>query len=106
RMPEHDDEGRPEARGGEFHAPDLRGRDNVARHPDHEQIAQPLIEDDFRRHPGVGTTQDSGEWILAIHELLTPRVADERISLAGVGDESAIAVLQESESFERWHHGG
>ena len=51
---------------GVFDGADLiRGRD-VAGHPDHEDIADALVEDDFRRRPGVGTGEDRGQGVLAL----------------------------------------
>ena len=50
RVPHHDDESCAESRGGELDTADLRRRDHVAGDADDEQIAEPLIEHDFRRH--------------------------------------------------------
>ena len=51
---------------GVFDGADLiRGRD-VAGHPDHKDIADALVEDDFRRHPGVGAGEDRGQGVLAL----------------------------------------
>ena len=60
-MSEHHDEPRAEALGGELDAADLRRRDDVPGHADDEQVAQALVEDDLRRHPRVGASEDDGD---------------------------------------------
>ena len=44
---------------------------NVAGYPDHEQIAQALIEDELRGDPGIGATEDNREWMLSSFQLFT-----------------------------------
>jgi hypothetical protein len=58
---QHDDQARPEARGGELDAADARGRDDVACDADDEQVAQPLIEDDLGGHARESAPQDDRE---------------------------------------------
>jgi putative Ca2+/H+ antiporter (TMEM165/GDT1 family) len=50
RVTEHDHEPGTETLRGELNAPDLRRRHDVARDADHEEIPEPLVEDDLRRH--------------------------------------------------------
>ena len=94
RVTEHDDEPRMELRRRELHAADLRGRNHVAGHADHEQVAEPLIENDLGRHARVGATQDDRERLLALRELVAPRGAHARIALP-IGNETPIAFAQQ-----------
>ena len=59
RMPEDDDQTRAELFGGKFDAADLRRRDDVAGDADHEQVPEPLIEDDLHRDSRIGTPEDT-----------------------------------------------
>lgn len=69
RMPEDDDEPRAERLGRELDAANLRRRDNVAGHPDHEQIPEALVEHDLGRYPGIGAAEDDGKGCLVEREL-------------------------------------
>ena len=51
---------------GVFDGADLIGGGDVAGHPDHEEIADALVEDDFRGHPGVGAGEDHRQRVLAL----------------------------------------
>ena len=57
---------------GELDAADLCIGSDVAGDPHHEQVAQPLVKDNFRRHPGIGTTEYHGEGRLAAGDLPKP----------------------------------
>jgi len=51
-------------RSGELDAADLRGSDDVSRNADDKEVAQALVEDDLRRYPRVGTTENGGKRLL------------------------------------------
>ena len=105
-MAEHDDEPRPVPLGRELDAADLRRRDDIAGDADDEQIAEPLVEHDFRRHARVGTAKDDGERFLARGDLCAARFARQRIVAADVGDETTVAVSKALQGFGRWNHRG
>jgi hypothetical protein len=81
----------------------LRRRNDVARDADDEQIAEALIENNFRRHTRVRAAEDDRERFLPLRELVAPRGADARIALA-LGHEAPIALAQQVERFPRRNH--
>ncbi len=80
---------------GVFDGADLIRGGDVAGHPDHKDIADALVEDDFRRHPGVGAGEDCGQGVLALGRGQGPA----RPVLAGMLEfavhVTAIAFLEE-----------
>jgi hypothetical protein len=64
---ENDDEARVESRRRELDAADLRGRDDVARDTDHEEVAEALVEDDLRgtRESEQPRMIANGSWVPA-----------------------------------------
>ena len=48
----------------ELDAADLRGSDDVAGDTDDEEVAEALVKDELGRDPGIGASQDDGEWLL------------------------------------------
>src|SRR5262245_36397747 len=71
-MTQHDNKPRPESLSGELDASHLRGRDDVAGYADNKQVSQTLIEDDLRRNPGIGTTEDDGKRLLISFQFKSP----------------------------------
>jgi hypothetical protein len=71
-MTENHDEPRAEPLSGELHAANLRRRDNIPGNADDKQIAQALVEHDFCRHAGIGTSKDDREGLLVRHQLGAP----------------------------------
>lgn len=63
-MPENDDERRPEVQRRELERTERDRVDEISRAPAHEQIAEPLIEDELRRNARVGARNDRGERLL------------------------------------------
>jgi hypothetical protein len=55
----------------------LRGSHDVSGHPDDEQVAQALVEDDLGRHARIGAPQDDREGLLARHQLGAFRAAGQ-----------------------------
>jgi hypothetical protein len=47
--------------GGEFDTADLGGSNDVAGYPNDEQVSQALIEDQLRRNPRIGASEDDRE---------------------------------------------
>ena len=90
--------------GGKLDAADLRGRDDVARDANHEQITETLIEHDLDRHSRVGAAEDGGEGSLAGGELDAARM--ERFGVAKIGHETAVPVSQQRERLPRRYHAG
>ncbi len=91
-MPEHHHQPRAEARGGEFDAADLRRRHDVARNPDHEQIAQALVEHDLGRHPRVRAAEHDRERGLILRQVRAPR-RQRHFAICALGDEAAVAFV-------------
>ena len=104
RMPEDHHESRSELFGGELDAADLRRGDDVAGDADHEQIAEPLIEDDFHGHARIGTAKNDRERLLARGEFDAAGAARQRVAAAHVLDESPIAVEEQSERVSGGDH--
>jgi hypothetical protein len=48
----------------ELDAADLRRSDDVAGDTDNEEVAEALVKDELGRDPGIGASQDDGEWLL------------------------------------------
>src|ERR1051325_3174335 len=94
-----------EALGGELDAADLRGSDDIAGDADHEQVAEPLVEDDLRRDPRIGAAEHDRERLLAVRELGAPRLAQECLDAAHVGHEAEVSFAQTVECFARRDHG-
>ena len=49
-----------------LHGADLIGGGHVPGHPDDEEIADPLIEDQFHRRPGIGAGEHRGKGVLPL----------------------------------------
>ena len=92
RVAEHDDEPGAVALCRKLDAADLRRRDDVAGDADDEQIAEPLVEHDFRRHARIGAAEDDGERLLAGGDLDAARFTCQRIVAADIGNEATVAV--------------
>ena len=102
---EHDDELRVEPRRRELHAADLRRRDDVARDADDEEIAESLVEDEFGRHPGIGTAEDDREGRLAGRQFESTGLGDRAFAAGDFGDEPEVALAQALKGFVGRDHG-
>src|SRR4051812_7533113 len=100
-MPQHHYQPRLESLGCEFHAPYLRGRNDISCHPDHEEIAESLIEHDLSGDARVGAAEDDGEGLLALSELWTARPTQESIGITQRGCEAVVSFLKSGERFAR-----
>ena len=58
RVAHHDDEPRAEPCRSEFDTADLRRSHDVSGHTNHEEIAESLIEHEFRGHTGIRAPED------------------------------------------------
>jgi len=85
-------------------AGDIR-RDDVASDPDHEQVAETLIEDQFRRHARIAATQDDGEGVLAAAQSRESLLGDVAVFCFAT-DESLISFDQALKRLLRrvWSH--
>ena len=92
RVTEHDNEAGAVAFCRKLDAADLRRRDDVAGDADDEQIAEPLVEDDFRGHARIGAAENNRERLLACSDLHAARFSCQRIVTADIRDEPAVAV--------------
>src|SRR3954451_12852111 len=102
-MAQHNHESRAKAGRRELDAADLRRRDDVAGDANDEEIAEPLIEDEFSGNARVGTAENNREGLLPRRKRGAPRVI-ERIGGRLVGDEPAVALLQAGEGFGGGQH--
>ena len=83
-MPKHDDKPGAVPRGSEFDAPNLRGSDDVAGNANHEQVSEPLIENDLDGNARVRASENDREWLLPCRELDTSRVTQKGVRPAHV----------------------
>jgi hypothetical protein len=67
----------PQVQGSELDAADLVVGQDVARHPDHEEVAQAVIEQELGRHPGVRAAEDGRKGVLPFR--VEHRHASERL---------------------------
>jgi hypothetical protein len=81
-----------------FDTANLRRRNNVSGYADHKQIAKALIEDDLRRYPRIGTSENNGERLLPSHQLATAHMPRECIVARNVSGETTVSIPQ---TFER-----
>src|SRR5438093_6315763 len=96
-MPQHDREPGLEALGGELDTADLRGRHDIARDANDEEVAEALSKDQLGGDAGVGAAEHDSEGLL-------PRAG----AIRGAGnalDEAAISLAQARECFLRGDHG-
>lgn len=75
------------------------GVGDVAGDADDEEVAEALVEEEFRRHAGVGAAEDDGEGVLGGFEGGAP-VAGFVGVLQLTGDEAAVAVFESLEGIE------
>src|SRR5690349_4355840 len=102
---EHDDQLRAEARGGEFYAADLRRRHDIPGHPDDEQVAKSLCENELGGNARVRTAEDDGKGCLAVREGEGTGAAERGGWVRDARDELAIARPQTRQGCHRRHHG-
>jgi hypothetical protein len=83
-VPQYDDQRRTESFRGKLDATDLGRRNDVACHPNHEEIAKTLVEYDFGGDPSVGTPQHDGDrrllcraWCPVCHRIVGSSARDE-----------------------------
>src|SRR5271170_7146862 len=94
-MAEHHHKPRAEPVRGKLDAADLRGRNDVARDANHEQIAETLVKHDLDRHSRVGAAEDGGEGSLAGGQLDAARM--QRLRVSKIGYETAVPFSQQCE---------
>jgi hypothetical protein len=92
---------RDELQCGKFDAAELRWSNDVSGNADDKKISQALVEDEFRRHPRVGTSEYYGEWVLARHQFAAARFGRAFVTVPNAGHEPAVAF---SQAFERLLH--
>jgi hypothetical protein len=103
-VPHDDDQSRPVTRCGKLDASDLRGRDDVPRHADDEEITEALIEDELCRHTRIRAAEDDRKRLLPRDERLTARAVRERGIQGFTGYESAVAFTKARERFDGFKH--
>ncbi len=98
RMSQDNDEPRAVPFGCEFDTADLRRGDDLAGAANDEQIAETLVDYNFRREARVRASKDDRNWLLAVRDFGAARLACERGVAAHVGHETAIARTKAIES--------
>jgi hypothetical protein len=93
-----------ELRGGELDAADQGGSDDVSRHPDDEQVAQALVEDDLDRYPGVGAAENGREGRLALRQFAAAGLAGKGATARSLRHEAAVPLAQAVECFSGCDH--
>ena len=90
--------------GGKLDTADEGRGNDFAGDPNDEQISQSLIENDFNRHPGIGTSKDGRKWFLTRGQLEATRPTRNCVTVADVRHETAVPGLQKRESFPSQDH--
>jgi hypothetical protein len=93
-MAQHDHQRRSEAFDREFDAADLRRRNDVAGNPDHEQVAETLVENNFSRHPRIGATDNNGKGFLTRHQPVAPTGFRLQRMVLNLGHEPPVTLEQ------------
>jgi hypothetical protein len=88
---------------GELDTAYLRGSDDVSGNADDKQVAQALVEDDFCRHPRVGTSEDNGERLLTCRQLAAARLTRQRAA-PSPRYETTVTLSKAFERFSRRDH--
>jgi hypothetical protein len=87
---QHHEERRLQVNGRVLDAAHHLGRDDVARHPDHEQLPQPRVEDQLRGNARIAAAEDRRIGPLRSREVGEPFLADRgKARLAS--DEAIVA---------------
>jgi hypothetical protein len=99
RVAENHDERSVEPLRGEFDAADLRRSHDVPGNPDDEEVAQALVEDDFRWDPRVRTSENDGERLLPCSQLVAARPVSECVAGPNPRDKATVPIAQAFECF-------
>src|SRR5271167_1658612 len=95
RVSKHHHQPRAKLLGRKVDAADLRGGDNVSRNPNHEQVAQSLVEDDLDGNARIGTAKYCREWLLTRRQFNAARAAFEDVAAADIRHEAMISLAQQ-----------
>jgi hypothetical protein len=95
-----------ESRRRELNAADLGRGHDVAGDSNDEEVAEALVEDQFRGDTGIRTTEDDCERLLSRDQRGTTSVTRKHRRRRLVGDEAPVAVAKASQSFDCSDHGG
>lgn len=99
RVPKHNRQPRAEAPGGKLYTPDLRRRHDIPRYPNHEQVSEPLPENELCGNARVGTAQHDGKGRLAAGEGEPMRLVERDIGGILARDKATVALSQPRECF-------
>jgi hypothetical protein len=70
RVPKDDDKRCMQVENSIFDTAQSMVPDNVTRYPNHKNISDALVKNINRRHPGIRTGQNSGDWLLLLSNAL------------------------------------
>lgn len=101
RVTQDHDKPRAESFGRKLDTADVRWGDDVAGHTDDEQVAQALMENDFRRHPRVGAAENDGERLLTRYQFSATFLTGGLAVSANVRQEMTIPFSEALECFTR-----
>ena len=100
-MTKNDNQPRPELRGSKLDAADLRRGHDIARNANDEQVAEPLVEQEFDGDARIRARDDGRKRVLSANEFGAPRLAEGARVATFAGDEAAIAVAQALQGISR-----
>ena len=90
----HDDEPRSGGRGRELDAAHERGRDDVAGNTDHEEVSEPLVEEELGWRTRVRAGQDDRQRTTRLHKKLSGILFHGQNASAAVLDETLVPLHQ------------
>jgi OOP family OmpA-OmpF porin len=101
---EHHHNARTKPLGGELHAADLGRCDDIAGHTNDKEVTQALIEDELRRHPRVGTSENNRERLLSCRQLAAARPTRKDLARGCLSDEATVSLFEAFKGFLRGDH--
>lgn len=99
RVPQHDRQPRPEARGSKLYAPDLRRRHDIPGYSDYEQVSKPLPKHELRGNARIGAPQDDSERLLSAGEREPMGLVERGLGVILARDKTTVALSQARECF-------
>ena len=103
-MAHYDNQSGTESCRRELNAADLGRCDDVAGDSNDEEVAEALVEDQFRGDAGIRTTEDDCERLLSRHQRGTTGLIRKSGRRRLIRHKSPVAVAKASQSIERRDH--
>src|SRR3954471_12564277 len=103
-MSDNQNQARVVSLGREFNASNLRSRDDVACHANNEQVAEPLIENQFGRNSRVGAAEYDCKRRLSFGDFGASRLASVCTIALHFIDETRVAGAEPCQGISGWNH--